>query len=187
MSSWSFLSTCLSFATSSRGAQACARRDPLARRHPARWSAPSSGMTLVIASAPDASTLACGAGCSWCCYFTVDVRAVEVFRILDFVEQTFSPEEKARVYAEVRANSATLQKLDEDAAHHPQSQAPVPERRAAAPSTRRALSPAATITRRAPSAASSPTKSRTTSTSIRSSRPTCIRRAARTSKRSAPR
>jgi Fe-S-cluster containining protein len=68
-----------------------------------------------IASAPDVSTLACGAGCSWCCYFTVDVRAVEVFRILDFVEQTFSPEEKARVYAEVRANSATLQKLDDDA------------------------------------------------------------------------
>ena len=39
-----------------------------------------------IASAPDVGTLACGAGCSWCCYFTVDVRAVEVFRILDFVE-----------------------------------------------------------------------------------------------------
>ncbi len=28
-----------------------------------------------IASAPDVNTLACGAGCSWCCYFTVDVRA----------------------------------------------------------------------------------------------------------------
>ena len=68
-----------------------------------------------IAAAPDVSTLACGAGCSWCCYFTVDVRAVEVFRILDFVEQTFSPEEKARVYAEVRANSAALKNLDEEA------------------------------------------------------------------------
>lgn len=67
-----------------------------------------------IASAPDVGTLACGAGCSWCCYFTVDVRPVEVFRILDFVEQTFTAEEKARVYAEVRANSAVLEKLDED-------------------------------------------------------------------------
>src|ERR1044071_7038501 len=67
-----------------------------------------------IASAPDVGTLACGAGCSWCCYFTVDVRPVEVFRILDFVEQSFTPEEKARVYAEVRANRATLEKLDED-------------------------------------------------------------------------
>ena len=74
------------------------------RRHDAR-----------IASAPDVGTLACRAGCSWCCYFTVDVRAVEVFRILDVVEQSFTAEEKARVYREVRANSALLEKLDEDA------------------------------------------------------------------------
>ena len=44
----------------------------------------------------------------------MDVRAAEVFRILDFVEQSFTPEEKARVYAEVRANSAALRKLGED-------------------------------------------------------------------------
>src|ERR1700722_4982800 len=66
-----------------------------------------------IAAAPDVGTLACRAGCTWCCYFTVDVRAAEVFRILDFVEQSFTPEEKARVYAEVRANSAALRKLGE--------------------------------------------------------------------------
>jgi Fe-S-cluster containining protein len=67
-----------------------------------------------IASAPDVGSLACRAGCSWCCYFTVDARAVEVFRILDVVEQSFTAEEKARVYAEVRANSALLRSLDED-------------------------------------------------------------------------
>jgi Fe-S-cluster containining protein len=66
-----------------------------------------------IAAAPDAGTLACRAGCTWCCYFTVDVRAAEVFRILDFVEQSFTPEEKARVSAEVRANSVALRKLGE--------------------------------------------------------------------------
>lgn len=66
-----------------------------------------------IASAPDVSTLACRAGCTWCCHFSVDVRAVEVFGILDFVERTFSADEKARVYAEIRANSAALGKLDE--------------------------------------------------------------------------
>lgn len=66
-----------------------------------------------IAAAPDVGTLACRAGCTWCCHFTVDVRAVEVFRILDFVEQSFTDEEKARVYAEVRANSTALRKLDE--------------------------------------------------------------------------
>jgi Fe-S-cluster containining protein len=66
---------------------------------------------LRIASAPDVGTLACCAGCTWCCYFTVDVRAVEVFSILDFVERTFTIEAKARVYAEVRANAATLKDL----------------------------------------------------------------------------
>src|SRR5277367_1824252 len=65
-----------------------------------------------IAAAPDVGTLACRAGCTWCCYFTVDVRAVEVFRILDFVELTFSPEQKARAYAEVHANSMALSKLN---------------------------------------------------------------------------
>jgi Fe-S-cluster containining protein len=66
-----------------------------------------------IASAPDVGTLACRAGCTWCCHFSVDVRAVEVFGILDFVERTFSEDDKARVYAEIRANSAALGNLDE--------------------------------------------------------------------------
>jgi Fe-S-cluster containining protein len=66
-----------------------------------------------IAAAPDVGTLACCAGCTWCCYFTVDVRAAEVFRILDFVEQSFTSAERARVYAEVRANSAALLDLTE--------------------------------------------------------------------------
>src|SRR5580658_2483454 len=66
-----------------------------------------------IASAPDVGTLACRAGCTWCCYFTVDVRAAEAFSILDFVERSFSLEQKAQVYAEVRANSAMLRGLGE--------------------------------------------------------------------------
>jgi Fe-S-cluster containining protein len=66
-----------------------------------------------IAAAPDVATLACRAGCTWCCYFTVDVRAAEVFSILEFVEQTFTSEEKARVYAEVHSNNAELSGLDE--------------------------------------------------------------------------
>ena len=56
------------------------------RRHDARLSA-----------APDNHTLACKNGCFWCCYFTVDVRAVEVFSILDFMERELSPAEQARV------------------------------------------------------------------------------------------
>src|ERR1700735_2217067 len=66
-----------------------------------------------IAAAPDVSTLACRAGCTWCCYFTVDVRAAEVFRILDVVEEAFTAAEKARLFAELRANSIALRKLGE--------------------------------------------------------------------------
>jgi Fe-S-cluster containining protein len=72
------------------------------RRHDARLSA-----------APDAHTLACKNGCFWCCYFTVDVRAVEVFSILDFMQRELGPEQQARVRREIEANSALLQGLSE--------------------------------------------------------------------------
>ena len=72
------------------------------RRHDAR-----------VAAAPDAHTLACKNGCFWCCYFTVDVRAVEVFAILDFMARELSLEEQARVRREIEANSALLQGLSE--------------------------------------------------------------------------
>ncbi len=67
-----------------------------------------------IADAPDVSSLACKSGCAWCCYFTVDVRPAEVFAILDFVEQSFAPEEKSRVYAQVHANSVVFENLGAD-------------------------------------------------------------------------
>ena len=66
-----------------------------------------------LSAAPDAHTLACKNGCFWCCYFTVDVRAVEVFSILDFMERELGPEEQARVRKEIEANSALLQGLSE--------------------------------------------------------------------------
>lgn len=68
-----------------------------------------------LAAAPDAGSLACRAGCSWCCYFTVDVRAVEVFGILDFARRALTAEQTARFQAEVRANRALLSELDEEA------------------------------------------------------------------------
>ena len=72
------------------------------RRHDARVSA-----------APDVHTLACKSGCFWCCYFTVDVRAVEVFSILDFMARELSLPEQERVRREIAANSVLLQGLDE--------------------------------------------------------------------------
>jgi Fe-S-cluster containining protein len=66
-----------------------------------------------LSAAPDAHTLACKNGCFWCCYFTVDVRAVEVFSILDIMQRELSAEEQVRVRREIEANSALLQGLDE--------------------------------------------------------------------------
>jgi Fe-S-cluster containining protein len=66
-----------------------------------------------VRAAPDAHTLACKNGCYWCCYFTVDVRAVEVFSIVDFMQRELSPPEQARVRAEIAASSARLQGLSE--------------------------------------------------------------------------
>ncbi len=66
-----------------------------------------------LSAAPDGHTLACKSGCYWCCYFTVDVRAVEVFAILDFMARELSPAEQARVRSEVETNSKLLRGLDE--------------------------------------------------------------------------
>ena len=67
-----------------------------------------------IAAAPDVGALACRPECTWCCHFTVDVRAAEVFGILDFVASSFTREEQDRVFAEVRANSRVLAGLGGD-------------------------------------------------------------------------
>jgi Fe-S-cluster containining protein len=67
-----------------------------------------------LAAAADAETLACKAGCFWCCYFTIDVRPAEVLRIVDFVAANLAKEEQQRVRSEVAANSASLSLLDAD-------------------------------------------------------------------------
>jgi Fe-S-cluster containining protein len=67
-----------------------------------------------LAAAADAPTLACRAGCFWCCYFSVDVRPIEVFRILETMEREWSESERMRVVAEIERNSAALQTLSEE-------------------------------------------------------------------------
>jgi Fe-S-cluster containining protein len=68
-----------------------------------------------LAAAKDAPTLACKAGCFWCCYFTVDIRPVEVLRIVDFMQRDLAEEDRARITNEIATNNATFAKLDEDA------------------------------------------------------------------------
>jgi Fe-S-cluster containining protein len=66
-----------------------------------------------LASAEDVSSLACKVGCSWCCHFTIDLRPVEVFRILHFVEQTFDPAERERLRHQLAENRDITASLDE--------------------------------------------------------------------------
>lgn len=66
-----------------------------------------------IASAPDAPSLACRAGCSWCCHFSVDVRPVEAFRILAFLQREFDEERRNQLLADVKANRDILHGLDD--------------------------------------------------------------------------
>ncbi len=74
------------------------------RRHDAR-----------LAAAADAPTLACRAGCFWCCYFTVEARPVEIVRIVEFMERDMTPGDRERVVSEIRANSTALASLDAEA------------------------------------------------------------------------
>lgn len=66
-----------------------------------------------LADAADASTLACKAGCSWCCHFSVDVRPVEVLNILDFMQRAFTPAQQQALRVEIETNSAVLNNLDD--------------------------------------------------------------------------
>ena len=68
-----------------------------------------------LAAAKDAPTLACKAGCFWCCYFTVDVRPVEVLRIAEFMERSLAAEDLTRIVGEIKTNSAAFAALDEEA------------------------------------------------------------------------
>ncbi len=64
-----------------------------------------------LAAAADAPTLACKAGCSWCCHFSVDVRAVEALQILDFMRRHFSTDDQGRMLAQIRQNSLEVAPL----------------------------------------------------------------------------
>lgn len=66
-----------------------------------------------LARAPDAQTLACNAGCAWCCSFSVDIRPVEAFNILQFMENSLNSDEKQQICSEMTVNSAILTGLDD--------------------------------------------------------------------------
>lgn len=66
-----------------------------------------------LAAAADAATLACRKGCHWCCHFSVDVRPVEVLRILAFMQAHFTEQQRAQIRACLEHNAALLAPLDD--------------------------------------------------------------------------
>lgn len=65
-----------------------------------------------LAAAPDAHTLDCKAGCAWCCHFSVDIRPVEAFRIVEFM-RTLPAQQQEQIRSEIAAQRARLAPLDD--------------------------------------------------------------------------
>jgi len=67
-----------------------------------------------LAHANDASTLACKQGCSWCCHFSIDIRAIEAFNIVAFMKENFDKERIAEIQKEIEINHSLLSALDDE-------------------------------------------------------------------------
>ncbi len=67
----------------------------------------------LIAKAIDESPIkpACKAGCAFCCYYKVEVRAHEMLLIKDYIGKTFSAEKIQAVLVEAEANAAIIRTL----------------------------------------------------------------------------
>lgn len=61
--------------------------------------------TLMLRETREATDkLACGKGCSYCCYYKVEVRAVEILKIAQYVKAKFSPEKIQVIINNASAN-----------------------------------------------------------------------------------
>lgn len=56
-----------------------------------------------VLNEPD-SNIACRSGCSYCCYFKVTVKAVEVHQIVDYVNRNFEPKHISSVVDRAKQN-----------------------------------------------------------------------------------
>ncbi len=66
-----------------------------------------------LEQASDSPTLACKAGCAWCCHFSVDIRPVEALNILEHVQNQFTPNQITALRREMASNSEILAPLDD--------------------------------------------------------------------------
>ena len=67
-----------------------------------------------LSSASDSDTLACKQGCSWCCHFSIDIRPVEAFNIIEFMRDNFPADRIEQIHNELLANHQALKNLDDE-------------------------------------------------------------------------
>jgi len=76
-----------------------------------RWGTDELDQTFVGTSARVRATVACRAGCDFCCRVPVDVQAHEVFFAADHIQVNFSPDALAEVIARLAAHRGRVAAL----------------------------------------------------------------------------
>lgn len=79
-----------------------------------RWGMNELDRTLAATPAKVRDTIACRAGCGWCCSVPVDVQAHEVFFAAQHIQLNFPPVELAQVIERTAAHRARHAKLSDD-------------------------------------------------------------------------
>lgn len=67
-----------------------------------------------LTGASDNSILACKQGCSWCCHFSIDVRAYEALNIVEYLRENFSPDQINAIRSNLVTNSQLLSNMDDE-------------------------------------------------------------------------
>ena len=80
-----------------------------------RWGMNELERTLAETPAKVRATVACRAGCGWCCSVPVDVQAHEVFFAAQHIQLNFSPVDLAKVVERTAAHRARHATLTDDA------------------------------------------------------------------------
>jgi len=92
-----------------------AGQDPGDRFAALRWGANELDRTLAETPAKIRATIACRAGCGWCCHVPVDVQAHEVFLAAEHIQLNFSPADLAALIARTSVHVARHAALTSEA------------------------------------------------------------------------
>jgi len=89
-------------------------KEPTAMFQALRWGMNELDRTLAETPAKVRATVACRAGCGWCCSVPVDVQAHEVFFAAEHIQKHFSPAALDAVIQRTAAHRARVTRLTAD-------------------------------------------------------------------------